>query len=299
MRKIRGSLAAVVFLFLVCGCQDNKEDAGSANGALGDDTDSCIDQATEAGASGMAWVTICGGTFQMGSTSVVSDGTLTAEDATPVHPVTVPTFEMLQTEVTVTQYRACVDAGACTVPDTSHHCSPTELGNWGAAGREENPVSCVSWDQAVAFCDWAGGRLPSEAEWEYAARSEGQNIAYPWGDDPATCDYAVMAGGGSGCGKGERSWPVCSKTAGNTDQKLCDMAGNVFEWVRDLAHQNYTGAPDDGSAWEVPATDQYCSSCRVIRGGSFDDMAEQMNASERGQNNPSTQIHFTGMRCAR
>lgn len=92
---------------------------------------------------------------------------------TPVHQVTVPSFEMNRTEVTVAQYQACVDAGVCI--------EPTQCGsyyNWGVAGREDHPVNCVDWYQSVAFCAWAGGRLLSGSEWEYAARSRGQDCYY-------------------------------------------------------------------------------------------------------------------------
>ena len=114
-------------------------------------------------------------------------------------------------------------------------------------------MNCLDWQQAVDFCAWAGGRLPSEAEWEYAARSGGPSSSYkyPWGNDAATCTYAVMDDGGYGCGTG-RTWSVCSKPAGNTSQGLCDMSGNVWEWVEDWYHGDYTGAPTDGSAWVSP-----------------------------------------------
>ncbi|HQC44850.1 MAG TPA: formylglycine-generating enzyme family protein, partial [Myxococcota bacterium] len=144
----------------------------------------------------------------------------------PVHRVTVPTFEMSKTQVTVDQYIACVNVGACTEPDTEDYC------NWIKSDRGSHPVNCVSWNQAQAFARWAGGRLPSEAEWEYAARSGGRDWKYPWGDEEATCERAVISEGGNGCGRGS-TWPVCSKPSGNTTHGLCDMAGNVWEWVQD------------------------------------------------------------------
>ena len=226
----------------------------------------------------------------------------------PVHQVDVPTFEMNLTEVTVAQYQACVDAGICTEPDQcfSHY-------NWGVAGREDHPVNCVEWFQAVDFCTWVGCRLPSEAEWEYAARGGGQDITYPWGDDPASCTYAVMNEGGGGgvevhgCGE-NRTWAVCSKPAGNTAQGLCDMAGNVFEWVQDWYHGSYdcdanpdaydcgSGgiAPSDGSAWEIPSSEH-----RVMRGGAFYSHAIHLIASFRTYYAPSERSGSIGFRCAR
>ncbi len=230
----------------------------------------------------IVWIQIPGGTYQMGSDAGGSD-------ELPLHQVTVPAFEMTKTEVTIDQYQACVDAGTCTLPDDN---TSNSYCNWGYSDRGARPVNCVDWNQAVAFCSWAGGRLPSEAEWEYAARSGGQNITYPWGDDTATCQYAVMYEGGNGCGL-DRTWAVCGKTAGNTGQGLCDMAGNVWEWVQDWYHSDYTGAPTDGSAWEDSG------SYRVLRGGSFVYDAVHLRAAYRYLHDPSSRFDYFGFRCAR
>jgi iron(II)-dependent oxidoreductase len=197
-------------------------------------------------------------------------------DERPVHSVTVPTFEMSKTAVTVGQYKACVDAGTCTAPNTGTYC------NWDKPDRGSHPINCVDWDQAQAFASWAGARLPSEAEWEYAARSGGRDWKYPWGDVAATCERAVMdeSGKGEGCGRGS-TWPVCSKPKGNTTQGLCDMAGNVWEWVQDWYHDSYDGAPTDGSAWESPT-----GSSRVNRGGSWRSYARGVRAAYRVSDDP-------------
>jgi iron(II)-dependent oxidoreductase len=214
-------------------------------------------------------------------------------DEQPVHQVAVSAFDMTKTEVTVAQYYACVNEGSCTDPDDNTVFSSC---NWGQNDRDDHPVNCVDWYQASDFCAWAGGYLPSEAEWEYAARSGGQDIAYPWGNQTATCEYAVMEteNSGDGCGQ-DRTWPVCSKVAGNTSQGLCDMAGNVYEWVQDWYHSDYHGAPIDGSAWEDPA-----GIARVIRGGSWGaGDPEYMRASNRYSNSPTIRYHNNGFRCGR
>jgi len=214
-----------------------------------------------AGTGGVKWVRIPGGTFQMGS----NDDSV----AKPVHSVTVPTFEMAKTETTVAQYKKCVDAGACTSPHSWRDC------NWDKLGRGNHPVNCIDWNQASAYANWVGGRLPTEAEWEYAARSGGRNQRSPWGDHLATCTYAVVDDlGGDGCGVGT-TWPVCSKPAGNTSQGLCDMIGNVWEMVQDVWHDNYVGAPSNGAAWEDSGTR------RVYRGCGWYIIAKYGNATYR------------------
>ncbi|HOS60838.1 MAG TPA: formylglycine-generating enzyme family protein [Myxococcota bacterium] len=231
--------------------------------------------------TGIEWVRIPGGSFNMGS----EDGD---SDEMPVHIVMVPTFEMGKTQVTVDQYRACVDAGACTAPSTSEWC------NWGQSDRGKHPINCVDWNQAQAFATWAGGRLPSEAEWEYAARSGGGDCKYPWGDEDATCERAVMNdGSGYGCGR-DSTWPVCSKPSGDTTQGLCDMAGNVWEWVQDWYHDSYNGAPTDGLAWESPT-----GSYRVFRGGSWGSGAGGVRAANRNSGLPGNRNDFVGFRLAR
>ncbi len=229
-------------------------------------------------AAAIKWVTIPGGSFAMGYGA--DDGWSFAK---PIHQVAVKPFQMAKTLVTVAQYKACVDAGACAAPATGGYC------NWGVAGRDQHPVNCVDWNQAQAFSAWAGGRLPSESEWEYAARSAGKDWKYPWGDEAATCETAVI----SGCTSGGTE-PVCSKPAGNTKQGLCDMAGNVWEWVQDWYHYSYNGAPTDGTAWESPA-----GSFRVFRGGSWGIVADGARSARRDCVVPGRRHLVLGFRPAR
>jgi formylglycine-generating enzyme required for sulfatase activity len=207
-------------------------------------------------------------------------------DEQPVHWVTVPSFDMLKTEVTVSQYGDCVAAGACTEPGDG------STRNWGDLGYEDHPVNYVTWQQAADYCGWAGGRLPSEAEWEYAARSQGQDIDYPWGSAAPTCQYAVvMEETSRGCGT-ERTWPVCSKQAGNSAQGLCDMVGNVSEWVQDWYQTSHSGAPTDGSPWEWSAAE------RCKRGGDLG-YSSTLQVTNRSSDDPAVPRGRNGVRCAR
>ena len=239
------------------------------------------------------WCLIPGGSFNMGS----NDGD---DDERPVHSVTVRTFEMSKTAVTFRQYRACVSAGGCTPAHVDDGTCWIWNGSKWEQGRlpssfqgDEQPVVCVDWDQAQAYARWAGGRLPTEAEWEYAARSGGRDWKYPWGNENATCERAVMDDGGNGCGRNS-TWPVCSKPRGNTTQGLCDMAGNVWEWVQDWYHDSYNGAPTDGSAWERPT-----GSYRVSRGGSWVSSARFVRAANRNDFLPGDRNCNVGFRLAR
>ena len=214
--------------------------------------------------SGVEWIPISGGTFWMGSLG----GSF---DENPIHKVTISSFEMARTETTAGQYLKCVTAGVCTPPhwdDGRCLVFIDDGGYWRKANlpahaREENkPVVCVDWGQANVFAKWAGGRLPTEAEWEYAARNGGKKEQYPWGDQKATCSYAVMDdGSGYGCGA-KAAAPVCSRQSGNTAQGLCDIAGNVGEVTADW----YGGFSAVGS---VNPQGPKAGKRKVERGGSW------------------------------
>ena len=240
----------------------------------------------------IAWVRIPGGSFIMGT----DDSNYRFANAKPVHRVAVRPFEMSRTLVTNRQYAACVAAKVCTPVETSG----PECGIWDPTLHKSvsfpsrfrgpgQPVVCVNWFQAQAFSKWVGGRLPSEAEWEYAARSAGKPYRYPWGNSKAICGKAVTGI----CGLSAPA-PVCSKPAGNTEQGLCDMAGNVWEWVDDWYHASYAGAPSDGSAWLDPPGSQ-----RVIRGGSWADNEYYVRTALRYNNAPYHRDLFGGFRVAR
>lgn len=128
-----------------------------------------------------------------------------------------------RSEVTVGQFAACVAAGACRVENVAsgRDC------NLDHPTRSEHPVLCTNWYAAKEFCDWVGGRLPSDSEW-HAEASNGTERRFPWGDDEPTCEHAVW--GRRQC-RLASSAPVCSRPKGLSDAGLCDMAGNASEWT--------------------------------------------------------------------
>ena len=216
--------------------------------------------------TGIEWVTIPAGSFIMGDSSHYA-----RPMETPTHRVAIKTFQMSKTLVTNKQYGACVAARACTAAHTADGiCNLVIIGKTGnlpaAFLGDDQPVVCLEWEQARAFAKWAGARLPSESEWEYAARGGGIERHFAWGNEPATCERAIVddkAAGGPGCGR-SATWPVCSKPAGNTEQGLCDMTGNAYTWVEDAYHATYNGAPTDGSAWILPS-----DRTKIMRGSSW------------------------------
>ncbi|HOX44519.1 MAG TPA: SUMF1/EgtB/PvdO family nonheme iron enzyme [Myxococcota bacterium] len=149
-------------------------------------------------------------------------------------------IEFAKSEVTVAQYRACVDAGKCSPPNNK---SDSQFCNWGYPDRDSHPVNCVDWNQAQAFCAWAGGRLPTEQEWRDEANDGGKR-PYPWGHQEGSCERAVWGLGGRGCGRNS-TWPVCSKPTGSSVSRLCDLYGNVEEWV--LLKEGNAGVSIGGS----------------------------------------------------
>ena len=250
--------------------------------------DNCAGPCVAGKCAALDWVDIPAGSFLMGC---VPGDPICYEPEKPPHNVSIIGLQLSRTEVTVDQYGKCVEDGVCSRPTIGGKC------NWGVQGRENHPFNCVTWAQASGFCQWVGGRLPSEAEWEYAARGGGKIRIYPWGDQASVAEYAVKCVPGSadiGC-ESQGTMSVCSISKGNTSQGLCDIAGNVWEWVQDWWHDDYTGAPVDGSAWESPA-----GSLRVARGGGYGSTdAGDLRVSNRFCYAPGYTYEFLGIRCAR
>ncbi|MBI5525242.1 MAG: formylglycine-generating enzyme family protein [Deltaproteobacteria bacterium] len=231
----------------------------------------------------MCWVT--SGDFWMGCNGAADNEC--EGDENPYHQVTVPALRLDKYEVTVAEYDLCYDAGKCTAPGT-----PGPGCNWWNSGRNDHPVNCASWEQARTYCEWAGKRLPSEAEWEKAARgTDGRK--YPWGNGSLDCTRAVHSA--NGCASTGTA-PVGSKPAGAGPYGNADMVGNVWEWIEDDYHSTYSGAPATGGAW----VNSPRGTARVLRGGSWwNNMAQYLRSSDRAWNEPAGWGDYWGFRCAR
>jgi hypothetical protein len=199
----------------------------------------------------------------------------------PAHNVTLDGFWMYQTEVTNRMFAQCVAVGACTPPTD-------ELGGPVYSNPEyaNHPVVGVSWNQSQAYCAWSQGQLPTEAQWEKAARGLAGN-AYPWGNDKPACDL-VNIGYCSG-----RTSEVNAFPAGVSPYGLFDMAGNVFEWVGDWYGETYyKDAPSVNPVG--PDSGEF----RSVRGSSFETDFDQAESALRHFLNPSNHRRDTGFRCA-
>jgi len=231
-------------------------------------------------------VLIPAGKFWMGCNAAVD--TQCSSDESPYHEVYLDAYYIDRTEVTAADYAACVSGGGCTAPSSGSYST------YQVVGKEDHPINYVTWYQAEAYCTWAGKRLPTEAEWEKAARgTDGRK--YPWGNETATCSYAVMYENGEyGCGT-DSTWPVCSKSpAGDSPYGLCDMAGNVWEWTADwYSSSYYSSSPTNNPSGPTSGSN------RVRRGGGFVYFYYDLRVSNRSVDYPSNVNDALGFRCAR
>ena len=197
-------------------------------------------------------------------------------------PVSVPVFLIDRNEVTVKDYQQCVDSGRCTRPFVNRR---NKYCNYDHPDRLDHPVNCVDWDQVVAYCALAGGRLPVEAEWEKAARG-GSETPYPWGQE-ASCAHAVLdevspapsAAEPDGCGY-DSTWPVGSRAANPLG--LHDMHGNVGEWTANWYHPNAISRFYAAGELSAPEAGRQ----RVVRGGSWDENRPNLRSSFRNVKPP-------------
>ncbi len=227
---------------------------------------------------GMVQVYVPAGSFQMGSDS--GD-----PDEKPVHPVMLDAFWIDHTEVTNAMYTLCVEAGKCSPPSSSK--SYTRDNYYGDAQYNNYPVIYVSWDNANAYCDWAGRRLPTEAEWEKAARGT-DGRTYPWGNDAPDSNLLNF---NSNVGD---TTEVGAYPSGASPYSALDMVGNVWEWVNDWYDEAYYGnLPSENP--QGPASGQY----RVLRGGSWSFGVGGVRAAYRDRGEPGYFSGRIGFRCAR
>jgi toxoflavin biosynthesis protein ToxD len=251
-RSAPGWLAGALTLTLAAASPGMPEPAGDASG---DDAE---------------MIEVPAGTFVMGSADADAD-----QDERPVARIFVDTFRIDKVEVTNRRYLRCIEAGRCTIPVGG---DPSER------ARAEQPVTILSWRQADTYCRWVGKRLPTEAEWEKAARGpDGQR--YPWGEvfEPERANAGHTLGLG----------PVGQHPAGASPYGVLDMAGSVWEWTSSLYRPYPYDARDGREDPEAPGA-------RVNRGGSWYYRAWYVRTTYRATADQGyRRIRDLGARCAR
>ena len=204
------------------------------------------------------------------------------EDEQPQHTVYLDAFWIDRTEVTEAQYERCHADEACIVS--------SDMGSYDPESHPDLPVIEVTWNDAKAYCEWAGARLPTEAEWEKASRGT-DGRWYPWGNEAIDCNKANYRATEDPC-VGERT-EVGSRPSGASPYGALDMSGNVWEWVSDWYDPSYyaqspTQNPLGPDGFEY----------RVVRGGSWNQYWKLQRSAERGKRDPFERYPLIGFRCA-
>ena len=209
------------------------------------------------------------------------------------HTVYLDDYYIDRYEVTVAQYRKCVEAKNCKEDDFEDYGKDgwKKYCNYGQADRDSHPMNCVSWRGLKDYCEWSGKRLPTEAEWEKAARGTDKRL-YPWGNKPEpSCDYTVMDYVGYGCGK-YSTFEVGSKPKGVGPYGTHDLVGNVCEWCSDWYCDDYYSKSPKKNPKGCKKTNY-----KVLRGGSWS--LGVVRGSFRFGDSPVLGSFSNGGRCAR
>jgi len=239
---------------------------------------------------GAVEVLIPAGEFFFGCDPQHNGGFECLPDELPLQTLYLETFAIDKYEVTNVQYARCVAAGACEEPVYTY--SATRESYYDNPAYANYPVSGISWNEAYAYCTWVGGRLPTESEWEKAARGETMR-AYPWGDEEPSCELANARDDRMGTCVGDTT-PVGSYPLGASPYGVMDMAGNVWEWVMD-----YYAVGADGTRENIDSTNTALDYHREVKGGAWDYSWSWIRIAYNSDHNPTEHKISFGFRCMR
>lgn len=228
-------------------------------------------------------VQVPAGDFMMGSRG----DALANADEQPQHQVYLDAFQIDKYEVTNALYQQCVDAGRCHVP--SNLFSSPRGPFYAAPAFDNYPVTFVPWYDADAYCKWADKRLPTEAEWEMAARGTDGRI-YPWGNEADATKLNALPPDS----RRSSAMAVGSYPSGASPYGAMDMAGNAWEWVADWYDANYY-AQSPARNPQGPASGSF----KVLRGGSWDNGIADARTARRDRADPALYYGHLGFRCAK